>query len=176
MIFFTADTHFADEDTLRITGRPFNSVSEMNMALVNNWNKTVQKDDTVYILGDFGALNYAKFLNGKKIFIKGNREEHIPDSDLKKYFDFVYTNAIAHVYKEDYHIVMTHKPIKLPKIKTKLEPNEIQLFGHIHRTALYRPYGLNVGVDVNYYTPVSLDDVIKRCEFIKTYRDQAIFI
>lgn len=176
MIFFTADTHFADEATLMATGRPFKNTSEMDMTLVNNWNKTVRPDDVVFILGDFGALNYTKFLNGKKILIKGNREDPIPESELQKYFDFVYTDRVVHLYEQGYHIVMTHKPISLPKINVELSPDEIQVFGHIHRTALYRPYGLNVGTDVNYYTPVSLDVVIQRCDFIKTYYDQGIFI
>lgn len=173
MIYFTSDTHFADEATLRVTGRPFKDTNEMDRALVNNWNGVVKPEDTVYVLGDFGALNYTNYLNGKKILIKGNREYTTPDSELQKYFDFVYVNHVACIYENDQNIFMTHKPVELPN--QKLEEGLIQLFGHIHRTALYRPYGLNVGTDVHYYTPISLDEIIKRCEFIRTYYDQGIF-
>lgn len=173
MIFFTADTHFSDTSTLMATGRPFKDVTEMNITLVDNWNKVVRPEDTVYILGDFGLFDYAKFLNGEKKLIKGNREYSTPDSKLKEHFDHVYTNEVVRINAENYTIYMTHKPICLPN--KKLTEDTIQLFGHVHRTALYRPYGLNVGVDVHYYTPVSLDEVIQRCEFIRTYYDQAIF-
>lgn len=173
MIYFTSDTHFADEATLRVTGRPFKDTNEMDRTLVNNWNGIVKPEDTVYVLGDFGALNYTNYLNGKKILIKGNREYTTPDSELQKYFDFVYVNHVACICEDDQHIFMAHKPVELPN--QKLEEGRIQLFGHIHRTALYRPYGLNVGTDVHYYTPISLDEIIKRCEFIRTYYDQGIF-
>ena len=173
MIYFTSDTHFADEATLRVTGRPFKDTNEMDKALINNWNGIVKPEDTVYVLGDFGALNYTNYLNGKKILIKGNREYTTPDSELQKYFDFVYVNHVACIYENDQNIFMTHKPVELPN--QKLEEGLIQLFGHIHRTALYRPYGLNVGTDVHYYIPIGLDEIIKRCEFIRTYYDQGIF-
>lgn len=153
MIYFTSDTHFADEATLRVTGRPFKDTNEMDKALINNWNGIVKPEDTVYVLGDFGALNYTNYLNGKKILIKGNREYTTPDSELQKYFDFVYVNHVACIYENDQNIFMTHKPVELPN--QKLEEGLIQLFGHIHRTALYRPYGLNVGTDVHYYIPWS---------------------
>ena len=61
--FFTADCHFGQERTLKLSKRPFDSVVEMDRALVNNWNKTVSKDDTVFVLGDFGEFHYTKFLN-----------------------------------------------------------------------------------------------------------------
>ena len=90
MIYFTADCHFNAQRTIDISKRPFNSLEELNITLINNWNSTVTKDDIVYILGDFGDLSYAQYLNGFKIFIKGNYERyHYSDEELKQYFDIV---------------------------------------------------------------------------------------
>ena len=64
-IFFIADTHFDDVNILHYENRPFKTVEEMNGVLIENWNRTVGKEDTVYFLGDIGAEQYVKQLNGK---------------------------------------------------------------------------------------------------------------
>lgn len=52
-IFFTADLHFNAQRTIDISKRPFSSPEELNKVLIANWNNTVSKDDTVYILRRF---------------------------------------------------------------------------------------------------------------------------
>jgi calcineurin-like phosphoesterase family protein len=51
--WFTADTHLG-HDNIRIRcKRPFLTIEEMDNTIINNWNKLVNGDDMVYILGDF---------------------------------------------------------------------------------------------------------------------------
>lgn len=70
-IWFTADTHFGHGNVIRYNQRPFSSVSEMDNALIENWNEVVQPNDTIYHLGDFTLLgkklaeNYFQRLNGR---------------------------------------------------------------------------------------------------------------
>ena len=52
MIYYTADLHFLYEPLL--SSRPFATVEEMDETLIQNWNKTVSPDDTVYLAGDIG--------------------------------------------------------------------------------------------------------------------------
>lgn len=52
-VFFTSDHHFHHANIIKYTSRPFSSVEEMNETLVQNWNATVGRNDTVYHLGDF---------------------------------------------------------------------------------------------------------------------------
>ena len=52
-IWFVADLHFNAQRTIDISKRPFDSVKELNRTLINNWNNTVSKDDTVYCLRRF---------------------------------------------------------------------------------------------------------------------------
>ena len=52
MIFYIADTHFGDERIMKLCGRPFSAVQNMDEALVAQWNGTVKPEDTVYHLGD----------------------------------------------------------------------------------------------------------------------------
>lgn len=45
MIYYTADLHLGHANIMKLSGRPFESVEEMNEALVNNWNAVVSKND-----------------------------------------------------------------------------------------------------------------------------------
>lgn len=80
MIYFTSDHHFGHENIIRLCGRPFDSVKEMNDAMVERWNNVVADEDTVYVVGDFAlgkiseTLQYVGKLNGKKILIVGNHD------------------------------------------------------------------------------------------------------
>ena len=78
MIYYISDLHFYHANIIKLCERPFKSVEDMNNILINNWNKTVMNDDTVYFLGDFSfkcnqnqADKILEQLNGKKYFIKG---------------------------------------------------------------------------------------------------------
>lgn len=52
MIYFTGDTHFGDPRVLRLGHRPFPNMVEHDVALVRNWNETVDPEDEVWHLGD----------------------------------------------------------------------------------------------------------------------------
>ena len=79
MIWFISDTHFGHKNICygvsewenKITNtRPFNSLEEMNWAIVNSINNYVKEDDILYHLGDwsFGGIeniwNFRKRCNG----------------------------------------------------------------------------------------------------------------
>ena len=53
MIRFTSDTHFGHENVLKFTDRPWETIWQMNDAIVDNINGKVAVDDELYILGDF---------------------------------------------------------------------------------------------------------------------------
>jgi calcineurin-like phosphoesterase family protein len=53
MIYFTSDTHFGHKNIIEYCERPFDDVHEMNKTIIDNINKVVGLDDTLYILGDF---------------------------------------------------------------------------------------------------------------------------
>lgn len=77
--FFISDTHFDHGNIIRYCDRPFRTVQEMNDTLIENWNRVVGRQDTVFHLGDlaFGQepLKWTKRLNGNIIFINGSHEK-----------------------------------------------------------------------------------------------------
>lgn len=80
-VFFTADHHFGHENIIKFCERPFDTVEQMDAALIQAWNETVPEDGIVFHLGDFclGTGNEAKHyfsqLNGQ-IFIIMLRWHH----------------------------------------------------------------------------------------------------
>ena len=168
MIYFTADLHFGHENIIKQCQRPFKSIEQMDKALIQNWNAVVSEEDEVYILGDFTmkstyvAQQYFSALNGKKYLIRGNHDEFANDCDVSLYE----LEWIKDYYKMEYQgveLVLFHYPILEWENKSK---SSIHLFGHIHNKVLetVKSIGgksINVGVDVNNYTPVSIDKVLE---------------
>ena len=92
-IWFTSDTHYnhtnicygvSKWDDKEKSSRKFNTLNEMNDAIVNSINKYVQQEDILYFLGDwsFGGIEniylFWKRLICKNIrFISGNHDHHI---------------------------------------------------------------------------------------------------
>ena len=80
MIYYTSDLHFGHANVIKFDERPFADVEEMDRVLIECWNKKVQDDDTVYIVGDicyrsrYTADWYLKQLKGHKILILGNHD------------------------------------------------------------------------------------------------------
>ena len=70
----------------------------MDEYLLAQWNNTVEKNDTVYILGDLffrnvvSADEYLSGLHGKKYLIKGNHDKDwMKKADLDKHFTHIFS-------------------------------------------------------------------------------------
>ena len=59
MNYFISDIHFSDWDTLHQDSRPFKSPKEYDKYIIKLWNKTMTKNDTLYVIGDLSdCSNY----------------------------------------------------------------------------------------------------------------------
>lgn len=85
--FFTADTHFGHRLMLsdRVPRpRPWDTVEEMNEALIEAWNAKIGQHDLVYHLGDFSFMRREPTqkifdrLNGQIHLVRGNHERVVP--------------------------------------------------------------------------------------------------
>ena len=179
MIWFASDLHFNAQRTIDISKRPFDSLEQLNKTLINNWNKVVSKNDTVYILGDFGDFYYAQFLNGYKIFILGNYERgHYSIEYLSQFFDYVCPDRVMNISldynNKVYNLSLTHEPNNLNKDKP-LSENYIGLFGHTHKLCLIKKYGIGVSIDLHNYAPISFEDVLFYHNAALNYYDDNVF-
>lgn len=93
-LWFIADLHLGHRNIIGYAGRPFLSVDEMDHTLITNWNKFVQEDDTVIVIGDMFLCSKAqsrafmKILKGRKILIRGNHDQNA-NRMRRLGFDFV---------------------------------------------------------------------------------------
>ena len=115
MNFYIADTHFGHDNIRKLSNRPFNSVEEMDNAIIENWNRKVTNNDDVYILGDFSyksedPIEYLKKLNGRKHLIIGNHDNKLlKNPACKKYF--VEIVDMKMVDDNGNQIVLCHYPL-----------------------------------------------------------------
>ena len=164
MIFYTADLHFHYKPFL--PGRPFASVEEMDEAIIRLWNETVTDRDTVYVVGDVGynggyvpgdALGR---LQGRKHLIRGNHDTGFENA--QKLFDYFETvTDFNEIDDGETHILLCHYPILYRK-------QGYMIHGHLHQTRgpeydilRHMPRMLNAGVDVNFYRPVTLAQLVE---------------
>lgn len=179
-IYFTADDHLDLKRALDLSKRPFQDVHSMNKTIIHNWNETVNKEDTVYIIGDFGNKAYLSKLNGDKILILGNYEEkEMKDMNLNYYsykeylfdeFDLKDVLPPIDIKVKGHSFWLCHKPSdKLDHVFT--------LFGHIHGRQMVKEWGgLDVGVDAHHFKPVSLEEVLFYKNAIENHYDKEVFI
>lgn len=137
-VFYIADTHFCHGNIIRLDGRPFTSVEEMDETMIGNWNRVVNKGDVVYILGDFcwgkepEWLTLADKLNGSKFLIKGNHDVNM-SATLKSKFAWV--GDYKEVKDSGLRVILNHYP--LPLYRHDSDENFYMLHGHVHNTREY---------------------------------------
>jgi len=173
--FFTADLHFGHTEIIKFCDRPFENISEMNKALVSNWNSRVKNGDHVYIVGDlyYGGRNAAgideaistvKKLNGILHLISGNHDlPYLNNTDY--HYLFADVDKMRYLNLEGEHIVLCHYPIAE---WSGFFRGSWHIYGHIHnaKNAAYLHMrnlekALNAGVDICGFMPVTFSELIK---------------
>lgn len=185
-LFFTSDTHYNHSNICRATTnwsnsdmtRDFHSLGEMNDNLVTNINETVGEDDILIHMGDFsfGGFEYIEEfrnrINCKNIHLfLGNHDHHIENNrnNIRNIFSSVQHYDRLIVKKPDpfiknklnhFTFVCMHFPIAS---WDGMNRGVIHIHGHVHLSNKLRignGKSIDVGVDGNNLTPISLEQVI----------------
>lgn len=200
-LFFTADTHFCDDFALSFghikrDGRPFKDVNQMDRTMIRNFNKKAKKNDIIYCIGDF--LNYNSFdlnswkrgikvvkkIKAKVVLIFGNQETRIMkekfNDNYEKFKQFLLDAGFYEVYEKGLELECVDNDKQNVKLYLNHYPSLTRkecfnLFGHIHNRCYVKRYGINVGVDCNYFNLMSLKDVMNLKECIEKYMDEEVF-
>ena len=151
--------------------RGFNSVDEMNEAIIENWNSVVKPEDIVYNLGDSimsdnekGVELYKK-LNGTSFMIWGN---HCTDNKKNLLAEHCHIAGGWYAYQIKYNkmvIYMSHYPTLTANYDARhFSQHVLALHGHTHQQTNFlnpsNPFMYHVGVDSHNCTPVHIDEVI----------------
>ena len=176
-LYFCSDSHHGHFHICEYCHRPFDSRSQMDNALIANWNSVVPEDGIVVHCGDFmlphktGDKEYKKIwdkLNFKTLILCRGNHDRI-DCGTYVYDDktvIVVDIAKIIIESDSIDIMASHYPMLA-------YPADIQVFGHIHTLTngtcegldsdvinRLRPTQYDVGVDQNNYTPVSYYELL----------------
>lgn len=176
MKFYTSDLHFGHRNVILFDHRPFTDINEMDNVLIYLWNGRVQKDDDVYILGDFCYRNdksaewYLRKLKGRKHLVIGNHDgELLKNPQAMAQFETV--DKMQHITDGDKHICLCHFPIAE---WNGFHKGHWHIYGHIHgrRDEVYefmktRGNALNAGCMINNYTPVSFNELVRNNRYFR---------
>ena len=172
--------HFDHDSIIAYDNRPFNSVLEMNEAMIANWNRVVGPDDLTWILGDFCAGDASRWeailsrLSGRKSLIIGNHDDPKAVQACRPLFEE--TVSYAEIEDERRHVVLCHYPIIAFRDHYF---GWYHLYGHVHssyewnvtenakrllqglyvRKDVCRMYNIGAMLPGIHYTPRTLDEI-----------------
>ena len=176
MNYYIADLHFGHANAIAFDNRPFETVEEMNEALILNWNARVTPEDTVYVLGDMFMKHTDRCaailaqLNGHKHLISGNHDRLTPRIAI--HWESV--QPYLEVNDGSTHIIMCHYPTPFYH---GAHHGTVMLYGHVHSSVEWEllekweqecwerkiPCNMvNVGCMMSYmnYTPRTLAEIL----------------
>lgn len=158
--WFISDTHFKHANIIKYCNRPFKDTTEMDEILILNWNRLVKPEDKVYHLGDV-ACGYGgddkvlgqllARLNGHKRLVVGNHD-NLKSVALQTYFE----KMEMWYGRKEWGFTCTHVPYMLQHLRD----GAFNVHGHVHNNSLNNPFYFNVSVEVNEYSPVSIDTIL----------------
>jgi calcineurin-like phosphoesterase family protein len=131
-------------------------------ALIENWNSVVQRDDTIWVLGDFAhdridpriARRIFQQLRGSKHLIRGNHDgrtvESLPWSSVRDYAEIAFDKQ---------RLVLSHYSMRS---WNAMRRGAVQLYGHSHGRLPGTTQCLDVGVDAWDFRPVSFPEIRQR--------------
>ena len=182
-IRYIADMHFDYDSIIAYDNRPFDSVEEMNEALIANWNRVVtDPEDLTWILGDFCSGNAERWcellsrLNGRKALILGNHDDPAVLKAEAVRVRLEDTAEYREILDKGRHVVLCHYPILAFRDHYF---GWYHLYGHVHasyewnvtenakrllqklyvRDDVCRMFNVGAMIPAMGYTPRSLDEI-----------------
>lgn len=157
--WFTADHHFGHARIIELAKRPFSSVSEMDEAMIENWNQRVAPGDLVYHVGDFAFADhttYLRRLKGQKRLILGN---HDHSNRVKKAEGWSTVDSLLHIDVDEIPIVLCHYGLR---VWNRSHYGALHFYGHSHGTLPGDSQSCDVGVDCWDFRPINLAEIRSR--------------
>ena len=142
MNYYISDMHLGCQN--RYEGRTL----EHDKLIKENWNRVVNNNDTVYILGDIGREGNNKdneylceiisTLKGHKVLIQGNHEK-VKDNRLRQLFVEIapYKEIVDNYNGISRNLVLCHYPILFWNGQHK---GWVHLYGHVHMSGEWDVY------------------------------------
>jgi calcineurin-like phosphoesterase family protein len=156
-VFMISDMHFGHSNIMKYENRPFTDVQNMDSTIIENWNKTVGKNDKVFILGDVSFYNKEKTtqimqsLNGYKTLILGN---HDMSRSLSWWKETGIEEVIKYPIIYNEFFILSHEPLYINE-----NMPYANIHGHIHHLKYESKQFFNVSVECIDYTPIDFEKI-----------------
>jgi len=160
VIRYISDLHFGHKSMATMRG--FHDEFYHDEHIVEEWNKTVNKHDTTWILGDvtMEKANYEILnrLNGIKRVILGNHDMgNHAKSTLVNYVNSIH--GMVKLRNKKYgNIWLTHCPVHPRELDFRVNLN---IHGHVHKNNIDDKRYINVSAEVIDYKPKTIEELCK---------------
>ena len=170
--FWTSDLHLGHRNCLAFDDRPFKNIHEQDEVIIANWNQKVPyQGATVFILGDFSwygprkTIQILERLHGEKHLILGNHDKVCKRKEVRECFSSITPLLEQYIQvppkNEKKLFVMCHYSMR---VWNKRHFGSFMLYGHSHGKLPPLGRSFDVGIVNHNYTPLSLEEVIKKME------------
>lgn len=152
-VFIISDLHLGHENMA--IKRGFVNAQEHDEHIISKWNSVVNKNDTVWILGDITMERSSMYhlldrLKGRKKVVLGNHDKPQHVNELLKY-----VNSVCGMirYKS---CILTHCPIH----PVELDRFVKNIHGHVHENSLDDNRYVNVSCEAIDFTPQLFESLL----------------
>ena len=164
--WFISDSHFFHNNIIKYCNRPFKSVEEMNMKMIESWNSVVKKNDIVWHLGDFAlGPNQKKTipelvskLNGRINLVLGNHDHNA----VKFYYDAGFHRVYDRKVIINDFVILSHAPLMFNNENCPF----FNIYGHVHDSEMYKTFTKTsccACVERHDYKPISWKTIQDKC-------------
>lgn len=180
--YYISDLHLGHKNALKFDKRPFLNLEEQDEVVINNINRVVKSEDSLYLLGDVfwyssgAALHILNRLNCRHVYlVRGNHDWWVQDPECEKRLTDIYD--LKRIQDQDRIVILCHYPLAA---WDQSHRDSYHLYGHVHlngnsdgtltHSILSHPElknAYNVGCMLPWmdYTPRTLDQIIYTREF-----------
>lgn len=171
MIYFSSDLHFGHNREFIYAARGFQSIEEMNEAIIERFNEVITDDDDLYLLGDCmlgdndTSVECLKRLKGRIHIVLGNHDTDTREQIYRALPNVVEVEMAIRLRYKKLHFYLSHFPTITSNLdKESIYQCTLNLFGHVHTKSNFyydMPTNYHVGVDSHDCRPVLIDDIIE---------------
>lgn len=178
--------HFNHDKDFIYKARGFDSIQEHDIAIIENINEVVDKDDELYILGDvwlgrdieYGQLCLEAIKCDNIHIVCGNHDTDKKIEAMLMCENVVYIAQAARLKYKKISFFLCHYPTITDNYDDvddgKFIQHTVNLFGHTHQSERFytlgnqmNPYMYNVSLDAHSNYPVSIDAVIDQIKVVR---------
>jgi calcineurin-like phosphoesterase family protein len=165
-IWFSSDWHLSHKNIIKYCNRPFSSVEDMDMEILENFFSVVKRGDIFYFVGDLtfskdiakAFMDKVKSFKVHLHFIFGNHDYNIKNI-VSSNCDW--SGDLKSIDINGKTIILSHYAMR---VWHKSHYNSINLYGHSHGNLEGVGKQMDVGVDTNNFKPYHIDEIFSIME------------